>query len=137
MGETGGTNGGSAKGTGTWECGTLTGQLFAESSFTNNATTHTITLTATTAGATGYGITLPANITYATGTTASDGTSSGTDFTYWTGNADDTAAQLATSLASSINASTVDGLVTAATNGASLIITANTGGTAGKPNRMS
>jgi len=82
----------------------------------------------TTSGATGFA--WPGG-TLNSGTPGTDGTSNGTNFTYWNVNTYDTPAQLATALAASINASSVNGNVTATTSGANLIIAANAGGTAG------
>jgi len=92
-----------------------------------------VTIAASAPGASGNSITLTDGLSGITlGSPlagGSDGTSNGTNFSYWTGNAYDTAAQLATSLAASINAAGAG--VTANANGAYVTITATALGTAG------
>ena len=131
-------SGGSGVGNGTWRCGSRAGQEFSVTGSTNSNSppNHTITVTANVQGSTGYGTPDPGStgLNYSESTAASDGTSSGTLFNYWNGSVADTAEQLAASLASSINASSAGGSVTATSNAnatGNLVITADTTGTGG------
>ncbi len=104
---------------------------------TATSTGAVVTVTANTAGTGGNGTTLASGATgYAwtggTTTGGSDGTTSGTAFKYWTTNAYDTEAQLATDLAASLNANaTVTGALTVSANTNQVTFTAKTGGATG------
>jgi hypothetical protein len=96
-----------------------------------------VNLTARIAGSSGNGITLGntmSNFNWS-GTdlnSGSDGTTSGTTFAYWSGAAAASTAQLAANIATAINENpTLQGVVSATSNGSKVTVTADTVGTVG------
>jgi len=98
------TNGaaGAQSGNTAWKCasGSSPNPTATESGYTNSGTTHTITLAAVNAGATGYGTpTTGSDFSYTAGTTGTNGPGdTATTFNYWNGASYDTADQLANDL---------------------------------------
>jgi len=111
----------------------------AAAGVTATASGPVVTMTARTAGSSGNNIALgstTSNFTWSGSTMSggSDGTTSGTTFSYWSGAAAATPAQVAANIATAINLNTTLQMATgvsATSNGNKVTVTANTPGTAG------
>ncbi len=143
---------------GTNACGTSTSGTFATSNstvtlatnlaaaiaacpvaagITASSTGAVVILTARTAGSSGNSIALGSTMPNfrwigADMSGGSDGTTSGTTFAYWSGAAPASQAQVAANIATAINENaTLQGVVSATSNGSKVVVTADTPGTAG------
>lgn len=109
----------------------------AAAGVTASSTGSVVILTALTAGSTGDTIALGTTMPNFQWTGAdmiggSDGTTSGTTFAYWSGAAPASQAQVAANIAAAINLNTsLQGVVAATSSGSTVIVTADTPGTAG------
>ncbi len=96
----------------------------------------TVTVTATTTGSNGNNITLSSDGSYFTWSGSSlaggsDGTNTGTNFSYWSGNAAATTTQVASNIAAGITRNSSTAGATATSSGNTVAVTANSTGTSG------
>jgi hypothetical protein len=130
------TNSTTTASTTTWECagGATPNSAVSTVLTSNNGSGHVITVTATTAGSTGFTETADGtDIVWAQTTAGSDGTTGPTTFAYWSGAAAATPTQLAANITTAINDNTtlqtVLTGVSATSTGAVITVTARSPGT--------